>query len=346
MEKDLAKAFAFYRANYQGEGRRHIPAPATEALRIARKALAALPGLEAEEAAAYEEVKAAAAIDSRRYAPALVKAQEAAKAARRAAMRGRRFKYAGPVWSKGYGTSRGAGGLVYCDGAGPFRNQEAAADLLTGRDVAQGFYTDSDGHREVLRGYVLQLPSLKGKARFVAAYGTEESGGLTVDLSRIFESDFIAERESARRQTGKAYWRPDMERPGYFAEDSHKSAKEEAARAAQGLAESAAEEERDYQAAWQAGQAWADKLEEEKAARREALALLKERRAAKGLGAFPALCGALRGQIAALWQEIQDSREARQELAAGDCDSHYFWPGQEGLKEAFCDGAGLQAFPS
>lgn len=201
-------------------------------------------------------------------------------------------------------------------------------DVVTAEDVdsrhPRGFYDNPHGEESrdgsgLVIPYIGQLPGREGKARFVAGYafGGRDDGGITFDLSRIFESH------------------------GEEAED----AKEEAARAACGLAESAAESERDYQTAAEAGRQWAECKESEEAARAEALAVLKERKAARGLGHFPALCTAIREQVAGLREQISESRKRREELAGGDAEMLWFYPDKES-RAAFCDGAGLAEFPA
>lgn len=236
----------------------------------------------------------------------------------------------GAVWAKGYpGTWQKERGRYYTpDAAATFRKVEKAHEV-GGRynrvDIARGYYCDP--YQESLCvAYVVQLPSRKGRARFAPAYQFEESdnGGMTADLSQIFEGesgDFDQENTGARK---------------------------EAARAADQLAEKAAESEREYQTAWQAGSQWAAAKEAEEGARAEALAILAERRKAKGLdpSGFPALCAALRGQVATLRRRIAKARAARIKLQEGDSPELYFWPGEERLREAFCEGAELQEFPA
>ena len=343
-DSDLAKAFQHFRACYAYSPfpRRAAPAPALEALAKARKALAALPDLKAAEEAARAALEAQRPIDCRRYAPAWVKVTEEAAKARAALQAGQAWKYGESFWTRGSKAwpQEGKGLFFFETEEQGLRNSQKAAEFL-GRD-AGGYYADSY-QENICAGLVAQLPSRNGKSRFVAGYRFSESDGNgigTFDLSRVFESDFESERDLARRQIGKAYWTPDMEAPGYWAEEAHKTARKEAARAADSMAESAAEKERDYQEAWRAGSDWQEAQAAEVELRREALAILAERRAARSINpaAFPALCAALRDKVESLWEEIQESRKEREALA----DSVY---GEEG-RAAFCDGAGLQAFPS
>jgi hypothetical protein len=122
--------------------------------------------------------------------------------------------------------------------------------------------------------------------------------------------------------------------------DNWKQAEREAARAADQLAESHAEQEREYQAAWRAGADWSALKEEEEGRRTQALAILAERRAASELNpaGFPVICEALREQVIKARRAIAKSRAKRAELA----DS--IW--QAKLRAVFCDGAGLESFPA
>lgn len=354
-DSDLAKAFRFARGffTYSDGPRRHAPLAAREAMQKARALVAALPALEEAEGAARASLDAQRAIDARRYASGMEKARADLDKARRELATGRRFKYAESFWARPYvGTWQEEKGQFYCDcPESVFRNVIPAHELQSGRDVARGYYCRPDADDSALCvAYVVQLPSRNGRARYAPAFRFTEGdgGGMTVDLGRIEESDFAEEQAQARWQIGKAYWTPAMDAPGYWAEGAHESARKEAARVAQGLAERAAEEEREYQTAAAAGAAWADLKREEEEARAEALAILKERRAARALNpeGFPALCAALRGNVARLLRQIQKSRARREELQEGDAEGLYFCPREKRLREAFCDGAEIAAFPA
>lgn len=281
----------------------------------------------AELAAAWEDAKAALAAawaaegkkEPRRYDPA-GKELARLRAEERAASR---------AYFKAWGIVCGGGAYVgtWQKEPGHFFAQNPESlfrDFVTAEDVdsrlPRGWHTDPY-QEKTAAGVVAQLPGRKGKARFVAGYCMgEDSGGATFDLSRIFEA------------------------PG---EDA-KEAKREAARAADSMAESAAEEEREYQTAREAGRQWAELKEEEARARAACLAILAERESAKAAagGNLPAICRAIRASVAGHWQTIQDNREKRAELAAGDSESFYFYAGEERLREAFCDGAELAGFPA
>ena len=63
-------------------------------------------------------------------------------------------------------------------------------------------------------------------------------------------------------------------------------------------------------------------------------------------GSFPALCEAIRGDIADLMESIRESRESRARLASGDGPGNFYFYPSEKLKAAFCEGAGLSVFPA
>lgn len=344
-ESDLQKAFKWARGRYvsgagpHGAGRG--PERAALALQTARKALAALPGLEEAAKATQEALAAQKALDSRRFAPGMESATAARDISSKALQAGRAFKNCGPVWTRGY-PNKGPRNWesFYSEGKGPLRNIQEAGAFLDSR-VSSSFYCDSF-QDNTCGGFVAQLPSHKGRARFVAGYGFSESdnGGASFDLTRVFVADFESEREAARRQIGKAYWTPAMEKAGYWGQAAQETARKISAQAAANMAERAADKEREYQEAWQAGRAWADLKEEESGIRVATLAILAERRAAAAInpGGFFALCELIRGTVKKAWRDIEKSREKREELS----DSIY---GKEG-RAAFCEGAELAAFPS
>lgn len=196
-----------------------------------------------------------------------------------------------------------------------------------------GWCTDPHGHTTkdgtgLCFGVVYQLPGRKGESRFVAGYqfgGID--GGPTLDLNRVFTEP----------KSPDSYW------IAYGDKDDITTLRH-AARHADSMAEAAAEKEREYQIAWQAGNAWENLGEQIATDRAELLAILKERRAVKGTDA-PALCAAIRGTVNGLLRSIQRGRAKRAELAAGDSPDLYFWTDEERLRDAFCDGAGLESFP-
>lgn len=113
----------------------------------------------------------------------------------------------------------------------------------------------------------------------------------------------------------------------------------DAARTADRLAERDAESQRDYNTAWQAGSRFARLAETVTELRREALAILAERRAVRGIEA-PNLCRAIRDRLESILGDIRDARTKRRDLREGDADGFCFWPGDARLVAAFNDGAG------
>lgn len=196
---------------------------------------------------------------------------------------------------------------AYWPGAepGPFRDIRKA-DECEGGPAHGGWY--DNGHGELCRdgsglvwGVVARLPGRDGRPRFLAGWqhgGCD--GGPTIATGR-----------------------------GFFDNES------DAARYADGLAERAAEAEREYREAWEAGQSWAELGERIAAERAEALELARERRAAMrdGLTARAA-CRTIRHHIATLWDSICEARAERRELAEGVSRAN---------ADAWAEGAGLTA---
>lgn len=141
----------------------------------------------------------------------------------------------------------------------------------------KGWFTD-DMESEVYRGVVYQLPS-RGAPLYVYGYADPNNDDCAL-LSFDPESDKL-----------------------------------DAARYADHFAESFADEEREYNEAWQAGRRADDIADEIKSARKEALALGEEMRAAKAANvAAPTICATLRSKIRSLYHNIQEARKERAEL--------------------------------
>ncbi len=210
-------------------------------------------------------------------------------------------------------------GRVMPDGGGRRGAWDHGGDCGWYTDPHGGVFNDGSG---LCYGVVYQLTGKDGKARFVAGFqfgGVD--GGPSLDLATIYESG----------EEGADY---------DSAEDSG------VVIAADDMAKKAAEEEKEYQTAWRAGSDYAEAAEDVGTLRREALAILKERREAATTGpAFPALCDAIRGRVESLREEMAEAREKMSELAAGDYGELIFWPGEERLQSAFCEGAGLDKMP-
>lgn len=198
---------------------------------------------------------------------------------------------------------------------------------------SSGWLTDPEGWHSrdgsgLIWGEVWQLPGRKGQARFVAGYriGGCDSGPC-LDLSSVYSED------------SRDLW-------GCDAEPRNMDAARDAARTADSMAQHAAEEEREYQTAWQAGSRYSDESDSLAAAREELKGILAERRQVKGQAAYPALCGAIKARVSALLSDIAENRRCMAELAAGDYRDLCFWPGEERLQDAFCDSADLDKFPA
>lgn len=191
-----------------------------------------------------------------------------------------------------------------------------------------GWHTDpfSDVFRDgsgLCFGVVYQLPARKGESRFVAGYrfgGVD--GGPTLDLATIYTTTNESEQEAGAYYSG-------------------------AVAAADGMAQSAAEKEKEYQTAWQAGSQYAQAGEEVETARRECLEVLAERRDVRGsdTGQHPALCRAIRATVSDLRHTITKARAKMAELAAGDYQNLIFYP-DAAAESAFCDGASLDTYPA
>jgi hypothetical protein len=120
--------------------------------------------------------------------------------------------------------------------------------------------------------------------------------------------------------------------------DDSDAAQRDCGMTADSMAESCADKEREYKAAWQAGQEWRDLQEQEAQTRRDTLELLAERRAARGMGAgFPVICERLRGMVQDGIDAIRESREKRESIWA-DIPTR--------LEPAFCEGADLDRNPA
>jgi hypothetical protein len=202
-------------------------------------------------------------------------------------------------------------------------------DCWNEHDSEGGWFTDPFG--DVFRdgtglcyGVVYALAGRGGLPRFVAGY---EMGGYDSGVTLNLRDIFTGERGGA--------WDSDPK---------DQEAAREAACRADDMARRAAEEERAYQAAWQAGRRYADCGEELDAARKGARELLAERRALRGTAGFPAVCTAIASTVAAFRATMRKMREERAALAAGNgtrnAQELAFWTGDAGLRDAFNDGAG------
>lgn len=153
-----------------------------------------------------------------------------------------------------------------------------------------GWWCDEQG-ASTLRGAVFQLPARSGRPVYISGYVSSDESpeqGARLDFSRVTFGD-NGEDDDAKR---------------------------EAARYADSLAESAAEDESAHDAAWRGGQEARDAADAAKEARAELLAFLRALKPKKA--AFcdsPALIEAAREKVTALLESIAGFRAERDRLA-------------------------------
>lgn len=160
-----------------------------------------------------------------------------------------------------------------------FRDIGAAHDIVRLRHT--GWYNDADGS-ETIAGHVWQLPARNGEPVYLSGYVEQESGYCTLDATR-----------------------------GRIATYSDK---EDAARAADALAEKDAEKEREYSERWQAAREADDERndarQELKAARadaQQAISAIREQRKFGGIA--PTMCKILQDTIATARDEMRRALE-------------------------------------
>lgn len=207
-----------------------------------------------------------------------------------------------------------------------------------------GWYVDNDQH-ETVRGVVFQLPGRNGKPLFVAGYedwnnGSADNGGpVCLDFGDLIEGEGV---EYVKPRDGwSGYWTYE------FNPAEHDGARDAASRADR-IAELMAESERDYQAAWQAGNRYAELGAEIESDRATVKALLAERRTARAakLMTYPTICEAIRRAVSKRIGDIATARQERRNLAEGDYVSDWLpgWSTRDSnLVSAFNDGAGITA---
>lgn len=211
-----------------------------------------------------------------------------------------------------------------------------------------GWYTDPHGDvfkdgTGLVWGVVYQLPAHKGRARFVAGYqfgGVD--GGPTLDLGNVYTSESMRGEECAPQD--------------------HDDARD-AARAADSMAERAAESEREYQTAWALGNVYREALDDAREARQEALEAIGQFKAARSAlatgdampgkpeGATPEsrygrLCALIRSDVSDLLERIRDARDTARKALEGDGPHGLCVYMGETERAAFCDAAGLDSFPA
>lgn len=161
----------------------------------------------------------------------------------------------------------------------------------------KGWFVD-DLQSDVYRGQVFQLPAHKGKERFLAAFADPYNDAAYIDFSTVYDCA------------------------------------EDAARAADSMAEYTAEEERNYSEAYHQGSRYADLGAEVKESRSRCLALIREIKA-QGKAFSPAICDTLKAHVRSYISDIKDAREKRDGLKNSTWTRYY---------AAFNEGAGEQIF--
>lgn len=171
-------------------------------------------------------------------------------------------------------------------------------------------------------GVVYQLPGRRGTSRFVAGYVFGDTdGGPTLDLGTVYSEAMGGD------------W-------GYCSATDLDAARD-AARAANHMAEQAAERERLYQAAASAGARWAELGDEIRDMGKTLNAMVRDCRKARALASdFPAIRDAMAARYAGLLSDIRKARAKRDKLKSGDIEPLYFYPGDKESIDAFNESAG------
>lgn len=207
--------------------------------------------------------------------------------------------------------NRGGAGAPFASGRDLLRwieNTEAAglrfvawADDVrrAGVDHTGWHTTDDNWTGETLRGGVWQAPGKGGAARLLYGYAEFEGRGeMNPGSAALVVSDVVSVPMADD-------WRGDLLGADETAD---------AARWADGLAESTAEDRRDYDSAYQQGRRAAERDNAAAEARRELLPLLAELRTlrrSRVAGETPAACRALRATVDSLLETISAKREKR-----------------------------------
>lgn len=211
-----------------------------------------------------------------------------------------------------YGSAGGPAGAPFDHGGDKLRwiEKTEAAGLrfvAWADDIASlrytGWHCDDEG-RETLRGGVWQIPGKGGAARLLYGYAEFEGRGeMNPGSAALVVSDIVA-----------------VPMRGEFGNLDETDGARDAAQWADGLAESTAEDRRDYDSAYQAGRRAAELDGEALEARAELLPLLaelraerkRERRPWEGEAMRPAIYAALRGRVDSLLETISEKRRERE----------------------------------
>lgn len=181
-----------------------------------------------------------------------------------------------------------------------------------------GWYTNPYGESfrdgsGLCYGAIFLLPGKGGKARAVAGYKHGGQEGYCVDLGTVY----TVTADDLRPELATV------------------------ARVADSMAEHAGAAEREYQTAWQAGTHYADTVSELSELRQELLEVLAARRAS----GFSVSRKTLIATVSRFLESICELKEKARNLREGDYENLMFYTGDSRLQSAFCEGAGLSAFP-
>lgn len=195
------------------------------------------------------------------------------------------------------------------------------------RGNGTGWYLD-EHYGDVVRAAVFQLPARNGRAQYVPAYVDPYNDGAA----------WVAFAELVEGEPGGH---------GDRWQEADESTQRECAEEAARIAARMAEEERERRAAWDAGRRWSDSMQEAQEARHGLRELVRElRESVAAFVAMPAACKALRADVARRLAELEQSRQFRAGLAAGEGETAgreqwaEFDSRNQRLREAFNEGAG------
>lgn len=162
-----------------------------------------------------------------------------------------------------------------------------------------GWFTD-ECESGTLRGVVVQIPAHNGESRYLAGYEESDNGGLVIERDTVWTDE-----------TGAAH-RADQ------------------------LAERGAEESREHDRAYRAGTLYADNLEATGHIRKQALAVLKARKAVSDPDERRLLAETVQDHL----DDIARLRSENETLRSGDYDGCSFYTSDD-LMSTFYDAAGI-----
>lgn len=181
------------------------------------------------------------------------------------------------------------------------------ADDLSDHIKHTGWYTDDDGCDETVRGVVYQLPARNGQALYVPGYvDSWNDGAVCLAFSSISEGE------------------PCLWGNNWDDEKAH------AARDADHIAERMAEESRDHNRAWQAGNQFFDADKKILKLRDHARTLIDNTKLIVAKNAnVPTAIGTLKCSISTILNEIQELRDKRATLHEDYGDTNAFKEGAQ-----------------